>query len=71
MSAIKTANSWCRASFSLALKHGIYRVLKNLEVWWHKLASLKTALMQELLTGRKRVTSLLEPETTHRPSIYG
>jgi len=25
MSASKTANSWCRASFSLALKHGIYR----------------------------------------------
>jgi type I restriction enzyme S subunit len=30
-----------------------------------KFHSLKTALMQDLLTGKKRVTSLLEPETTH------
>jgi type I restriction enzyme S subunit len=28
-----------------------------------KLRSLKPALMQDLLTGNKRVTSLLEPET--------
>jgi type I restriction enzyme S subunit len=28
----------------------------------HKLRSLKTGLMQDLLTGRRRVTALLEPE---------
>jgi type I restriction enzyme S subunit len=32
---------------------------------FHKLRSLKTALMQDLLTGKKRVTPLLEPEATH------
>ena len=30
-----------------------------------KLHSLKTSLMQDLLTGKKRVTSLLKPEPTH------
>jgi hypothetical protein len=30
-----------------------------------KLGSLKTALMQDLLTGKKGVTPLLEPEATH------
>jgi type I restriction enzyme S subunit len=30
-----------------------------------KLYAIKTALMQDLLTGKKRVTPLLEPETTH------
>jgi type I restriction enzyme S subunit len=30
-----------------------------------KLCSLKTALMQDLLTGKKRVTPLLEPEAAH------
>jgi type I restriction enzyme, S subunit len=34
-----------------------------------KLRSLKTALMQDLLTGRKAVTALLEPEPT-REKIY-
>jgi type I restriction enzyme S subunit len=29
-----------------------------------KLRSLKNALMQDLLTGKKRVTPLLEPEPT-------
>jgi type I restriction enzyme S subunit len=31
----------------------------------NKLRSQKTALMQDLLTGKKRVAPLLEPETTH------
>jgi type I restriction enzyme S subunit len=30
---------------------------------FQKLCSLKTALMQDLLTGKKRVMPLLEPET--------
>ena len=30
-----------------------------------KLRSLKTALMQDLLTGEKRVTPLLEAEAAH------
>jgi type I restriction enzyme S subunit len=34
-----------------------------------KLRSLKTALMQDLLTGRKRVTALLEPEP-QREKMY-
>ena len=34
-----------------------------------KLRSLKTALMQDLLTGRKRVTDLLEPDRNHEKSM--
>ena len=30
-----------------------------------KLGLMKTALMQDLLIGKKRVTSLLEPALTH------
>ena len=40
-----------------AVRNAIQQSLKQQE----KLASLKTALMQDLLTGRKRVTDLLEP----------
>lgn len=40
-----------------ALRNSIQHSLKQME----KLVSLKTALMQDLLTGRKRVTDLLEP----------
>ena len=36
----------------------------------HKLKSLKTALMQDLLTGKKRVTPLLEPNPKHE-KLYG
>jgi hypothetical protein len=36
-----------------------------------KLRSLKTALMQDLLTGRKRVTALLEPEPLRRLRFFG
>jgi type I restriction enzyme, S subunit len=35
----------------------------SIRAYVSKLRSLKTALMQDLLTGNKRVTSLLEPET--------
>lgn len=40
------------------------RETKRLGASMAKLRSLKTALMQDLLTGKKRVTSLLEKETT-------
>jgi len=50
MSAIKTANSWCRASFSLALKHGIYRECEN------SVANLTNSIFEEfwpVLSDRK------------------
>jgi type I restriction enzyme S subunit len=39
--------------------------LKNLRVQRRKLTLIKTALMQDLLTGKKRVTPLLESKLTH------
>ncbi len=39
-----------------AVRNSIQQSLRQME----KLASLKAALMQDLLTGRKRVTDLLE-----------
>jgi type I restriction enzyme S subunit len=50
----------------------ISKVLASLEENWQsrtadlaKLRALKTALMQDLLTGKKRVTPLLELEPAH------
>jgi type I restriction enzyme S subunit len=43
----------------------ISTTLRKLEAQQHKLCALKTALMQDLLTGNKRVTPLLEMELTH------
>jgi type I restriction enzyme S subunit len=40
-------------------------LIERTRSYMYKLRSLKTALMQDLLTGTKRVTPLLEPETTH------
>lgn len=41
---------------------GIQRTLEAADRELKKLCSLKTGLMQDLLTGRKRVTALLEPD---------
>jgi len=41
---------------------GIQRNLDATERELNKLCSLKAAIMQNLLTGKKRVTELLEPE---------
>jgi type I restriction enzyme S subunit len=43
----------------------IQRNLDGNDSQLRKLRSLKTALMQALLTGKKRVTPLLEPAATH------
>jgi type I restriction enzyme S subunit len=39
--------------------------IMNQKSTFTKLRSLKTALMQDLLTGKRRITPLLEPELTH------
>ena len=43
----------------------------QLEATWIKLHALKTALMQDLLTGKKRVTSLLVSESKNRKNQEG
>lgn len=47
------------------LLKGVSLSLNSMAMNLHKLRSLKTALMQDLLTGKKRVTPLLEPVATN------
>ena len=47
---------------------GLDQLRKDCIKHGRKLRSLKTALMQDLLTGRKRVTPLLEGATTDKPT---
>jgi len=59
-----------QTQIALTLK-GVTSTLKNLSTNKLKYESLKTALMQDLLTGKKRVTTLLSDKEINRPKVGG